>query len=265
MKRTPYHLIFPILLFSSYSCSTSFPEGEIERIENYTECILIDGQDEGSLYGYWEKLPVPILIDENFYLTNEGDQAIEIKHAIDTWNVWANLRGFNAFEVINDGEGLGAGAPFPTINSCLHAEITNAERSTVGIWKIETSGHSGNTRQIGSGTCQIIAETVYGKTDWILSGEAVVGSSIVLNYDHWNTSNRPSTDLQTTTLHELGHVLGLLHSCVSSPDDISTAPPCDLPDTPRRFITALMSPSIVASEARRALKQNEYDRINCLY
>ena len=266
MKPSRCHLPFYSLLFLCCSCSpSSFPEGEIERIENYTECILVDGQDESSLYGYWEKLPVPLLLDENFYLTNEGDQAKEIKHAVDTWNAWSNLKGFKAFEIVNDGAGLGAGAPFPTINSCLQAEITNAERSSVGIWKIESSGHSGNTRQVGSGTCQIIAENIYGITDWLFSGETIIGGSIILNYDHWNISGRPSVDIQTTALHELGHILGLLHSCVISEGDISTAPPCDSPDTPRRFINALMSSSIASSETRRSLKQNDYDRVNCLY
>ncbi len=256
-----------ILLITQFTaaCSARPSDSATEtgRITNFTVCALPSTQGEGSFQGKWAALPIPTVIDRDFYLANQGEQATEIKAAITSWNNWAVLKGLTAFSLQNDGSGLGAGAGIPITDDCNQATITNARTDVVGIWKIQAGGDGRNTRDVNGSTCQLLETGVQGKTDWTIVNGTITGASILLNFDGFNSPGESSLDTQSLALHELGHVLGLLHSCNPGEGDTTTSIPCT--EAPNRFLEAVMFPFLQISQIRRTILQNDYSRINCLY
>lgn len=265
------YLFFPSALgFVALCCGCSArpPESTQEsgRVTNYTVCALPADQGAGSLQGKWASLPIPVVIDRDFYTTDQGAQAVAIRNAINIWNdSWARLRGFQAFTISNDGSGLGAGAGIPVTQDCSQATITNARTDVVGIWKIQAGGDGKNSRVVNGTACKLLETGIQGKTDWTMAttGTQIAGASILLNYDEFNNTAANTLDLHSLVLHELGHVLGLLHSCSPGPDDSTTAVECGL--APERYFEAVMFPYLRANQIRRALRQNDLNRVNCLY
>jgi hypothetical protein len=167
------------------------------------------------------------------------------------------------FQIINDGTGLGAGAGIPVTTDCSQATISNARTDVVGIWKIQAGGDGRNTRTVNGSSCKLLSTGIQGQTDWTLSAGRIVGASILINYDEFNNTSANSLDLQSLVLHELGHVLGLLHSCKSGATDSTSSVDCAL--APDRYNEAVMFPFLRFNQIRRSLRQNDYSRINCIY
>jgi hypothetical protein len=107
---------------------------------------------------------------------------------------------------------------------------------------------------------------VQGQTDWIIQNGKIIGASILLNFEGYNAPGQQRIDVESLLLHELGHVLGLLHSCNGSGNggtDGTAAPMCAI--APTQYTSAVMFPFLQVNQERRQLQQNDYSRINCLY
>lgn len=237
------------------------------RIVNYTNCQLPTDQGNGSFQGNWNSIPIPIVFDSDFYLTDDGEVLEAMRGAVESWNIWGRLRGLTALNLTNDGSGQGFGRDIPEITSCDQAAYSAAVTDVVGIWKISTHGFHRNARP----TCnaaqkKILPDGVQGQTDWILQGGKIVGASILLNFEGFNAPGKQLIDVESLLLHELGHVFGLLHSCNGSSGgsiDGTSSPACGI--APQEYIDAVMFPFLQVAQERRQLQQNDYDRINCLY
>lgn len=232
-------------------------------VTNYTDCVLPDDQGEGSLQGSWGGIPIKVILDRDFYVADGGLQATAIKKAIDTWNRWGKLRGFNAFNIQNDGSGISAGAYIPAFeDSAGNSQSMFTDYysdGTVGIWKVRPGGDGRNLR----GDSLLLPIGMQGKTDWQMTNGYITGASILLNFDEYNRPGKSTLDVESLVLHELGHVLGLLHSCAGTGDG-SGAVSCG-GGTPSQYLEAVMYPILGLSQLRRLLKQNDYNRVNCLY
>ena len=248
-------------------CSVKPPASSTQpgRVTNYTVCALPQDQGSGSYQGRWQTLPIPVAIDQDFYLADQGGQAAQIRLAIQTWNEWARLRGKVAFTIVNDGTGLGAGAPIPVTTDCSRKTITDARPDVMGIWKIQAGGDGRNERTENNTPCKLLDTGIQGFTDWTVNATTgiISGASILLNFDEFNTSSGNTVDVQSLVLHELGHVLGLLHSCNPGNGDTTTAVACG--QAPFRYLEAVMYFQLGLNEIRRQLRQNDYSRINCIY
>lgn len=201
-----------------------------------------------------------------------------MRNAAESWNAWARHRGMQAFRLLDDRSDGSGGRDIPEISSCEQAAYSASVTDAVGIWKIGTHGFHRNQRE----SCGRDAVTgrlnrilfyneesgagVQGQTDWIVQSGRITGASILLNFEGYNAPGRHRIDVESLFLHELGHVLGLLHSCNASSDgaiDGTSAPNCDL--APDAYKSAVMFPYLHVQQERRELMQNDYDRINCIY
>jgi hypothetical protein len=241
------------------------------RTVNFTSCALPKDQGVGSLHGKWTALPVPIVFDRDFYVADNGEIMPALRGALQSWNRWAELRGMQAFSIKNDGSGASAGREIPDLTDCAQASYSSSVTDMVGIWKINSFGTHRNQRP-SCGTLpngdpgRILPYAVQGQTDWIIQSGRIIGASILLNFEDYNTIGKQRVDVESLLLHELGHVLGLLHSCNGSSGDSTdstTSPPCA--NANPLYTSAVMFPFLQLRQERRSLKQNDYNRINCLY
>lgn len=269
--------IYPLIALLAASCSAR-PYGGTEKgiITNYTNCQLPADQGRGSFQGNWASLPIPIVFDKDFYVADNGEVMPAFRSATNTWNHWASLRGMQAFRIVDDGSGQAGGRDIPTIadTGCSQAAYSSGVTDAVGIWKIATAGDHANIRSACGAAKRILAfdptsgAGVQGQTDWIVINGKIAGASILLNYEGFNAPGRARIDSESLLLHEMGHVLGLLHSCNPSDggtSDGTSAPSCNAASTPNSYKNAVMYPFLQISQERRTLTQNEYNRINCLY
>lgn len=236
------------------------------RIINYTACQIPGDQGRGSFQGAWARLPIPVVLDRDFYVTDEGETLDAIKGAIETWNVWARLRGMTGISIIDDGVGQAGGRDIPELTDCNQASYSSAVTDAVGIWKISTNGFRRNSRPACLAQKKILPDGVQGQTDWILQNGKITGASILLNFEGFNAPGKQLIDVESLVLHELGHVFGLLHSCNGSTaesTDGTSSPPCDF--APPQYVDAVMFPFLQVAQLRRGLMQNDYNRINCIY
>jgi hypothetical protein len=140
------------------------------------------------------------------------------------------------------------------------------------VWKINGTSRWHENRRSSCGTNtdgspgRILPVGVQGQTDWIIQNGKIIGASILLNFEGYNAPGQQRIDVESLLLHELGHVLGLLHSCNGSGNggtDGTAAPMCAI--APTQYTSAVMFPFLQVNQERRQLQQNDYSRINCLY
>lgn len=277
MLRSLFFLFIPAtaLLFSSCSVRVS-NAANAGRVTNFLNCALPKDQGKGSLHGQWASLPIPVVFDRDFYVADNGEVVPSLRSALATWNGWASLRGMQAFSLKNDGSGLSAGRDIPELTDCAQASYSSSVADMVGVWKINGAGFHRNQRPScgvnPDGTPgKILPFAVQGQTDWIIQGGRIVGASILLNFEDYNSPGKQRIDVESLLLHEMGHVLGLLHSCNGSGGggiDSTTSPACFTGGSltaPTQYTSAVMFPFLEVAQERRQLKQNDYSRINCLY
>ncbi len=239
---------------------------------DFTGCSLPNDQGKGSLFGSWESLPVHLTIDSEFYRADKGSDARAIEKAVRTWNDWAKAKGKVAFVI----EKSGRGDNIPELTDCAQASYTEAHSNSVGIWKINGAGFRRNRRDscgmnADGSPGKILPFGVQGQTDWKAEAGKIAGASVLLNFEDYNAPGKQRIDVESLMLHELGHVLGLLHSCNGSNGDAvdsTTAPACfdkGEPSAPYPYLQAVMFPFLSVHQHKRALTENDFNRVNCLY
>lgn len=244
-------------------------QNDSKLITNFTQCVIPADQGRGSFQGSWAGLPIPIAFDRDFYTADGGSVMPAFRAATATWNHWASLRGKQGFKIVNDGSGSTAGRDIPEITDCSQATYSASVTDAVGIWKIATAGFHANIRPNCGRILPFDPATssgVQGQTDWVVINGKITGASILLNFEGYNAPGRLRIDAESLLLHEMGHVLGLLHSCngsTSGSTDGTSAPNCG--NARDSYKTAVMFPFLEAQQERRNLNQNDYNRINCLY
>ncbi|MBC7397893.1 MAG: hypothetical protein H7333_10665 [Bdellovibrionales bacterium] len=216
-----------------------------------TECVI--NADQASTFkGHWTTHPVPLAIVANDFTASELGV---LKASIDTWNAfYQESKGFQLY--LSGSSTLatvsGGGARLTSATACSQTVIgPSGFTNKVMIYKT-TSGWS-----YGS---QIMALTSLCPVTTSNSKYRMFVSAVMeINFQNYFNAGQPIPDLQSIVTHELGHMLGLDHSC--------TGANCARGDND--YSNTMMYPSLgfdgTIGRVRRELQTNDQQRANCLY
>jgi hypothetical protein len=251
MKRTPSLLLLLLGLSLLAGSSCALQDRKSSR-STQLACVLPTDQ-RYTLTGRWSLTPVQIAVQVGMFSVSEKYQIME---AARTWNdFFAESMGKSGVDYLEDGQLRESATPFGRPN-CADTVVQDGRFiRSLGIFKT-TSGWSQGSQVIGATwTCD--TSTRYG--------DMLTNAAIELNYQNFWGSNPQKPDLQTIVLHELGHLMGLKHSCSEGEAGI---PYCQ--SAPRLYTEAVMRPSFGFAnypfgDQVRDLRENDESRMNCLY
>ena len=223
------------------------------------ECVLPTDQ-AGTLAGKWRVTPVPIALQQTVDWSAEEVQAVT--SAANTWNeFFTATQGHKVFDYGSSESPKVSADPVPG-NLCSMGLLQgNAFRGSVVIYKQGKWPHPSG------------ASTTMALTNFCTSPSSPLPLTYMaymeLNYQNFFIAGKKAPDLQTIVLHELGHLLGLQHSCEMNSKKPGM-PNCVNSSLSVDYQEALMYPSFGwyddgTGEQKRLLMSNDQGRANCLY
>ncbi len=216
-----------------------------------TECVA--NADQKALFkGHWSTHPIPLAVVANDFSVSE---LTALEEAISTWNsFFKESKGFELY--------LSGSTPLSTVSGGT-SRVTSASACAQTI--IGASGFKGKlmiykTRSGWSFGSQVMALTSLCPVTTANSTYRMFTSAVMeINFQNYFNAGQPIPDLQSIVTHELGHMLGLDHSCTGN----------GCAEAPDDYVSAMMYPSLgfdgVNGRVRRDLNKNDQQRANCLY
>jgi hypothetical protein len=241
--------VFTLLAVAVVSCSPG------ASVPVTTQCV-VNADQTTSFKGHWTSHPIPLAVVANDFTASE---LASLEAAIGTWNTFFNTsKGFELY-LSNSS----ASAVPLTTSSAGGARITSATACSQSL--INPNGFSGsimiykNTTTWTYGSAIMALTSLCPETTSNSAYRMFTSAVMELNYIDYFQPGKPIPDLQTEVTHELGHVLGLDHSCNG---DACTNAPAD-------YASAVMYPTIgfngINGDVNRELQTNDQQRANCLY
>lgn len=237
-------LILAVLLFAGLACAPA-----TEDISK--ECVI--NSDQSSLFkGHWAARPVPLAVEAVDFSASE---LTELQAAIGKWNDFFDAsKGFKLY--------LSGSSPLATVSSG-GSRVTKATVCSQSI--VSPSGFSNSikiykTRSGWSYGSQVMALTsLCPVSKPNTQYRQFVAAVMEINYQNYFVSGSPMPDLQSIVVHELGHILGLDHSCNGT----------GCTSAPDNYRDAVMYPALgfdgIYGRVKRDVSTNDQERANCLY
>lgn len=255
-NRTKFILSIAIATTVVFAPACGTKSGKKKSASVEKTCILKDGQ-QNTLQGKWSALPIKISFRNGDW---GGEEVNQINKGGETWNTFYNeSKGLTPFS-------LGAGNlsnSNQTVPSCTGS---GPIADGVVLYKRYSSWTKASAAVAVTTTCY---NTNQG-------GLAQIYNAIMeFNYVYFFTqASGQFPDLQSISVHELGHVLGLDHNCgpLGAPNKTLYSAGC--PDPNANFddpiIQAVMYPNVFFNssgqgQVKQELTSDDQGRANCLY
>lgn len=242
----PSRLTLVVMILSMVSASCAKKTEEI-----ITECVV--NPDQANLFkGHWSSRPIPLAVEVGDFSSAE---IAAIESAINAWNDFFEAsKGFKLY--LNGSSSLGyvsaGGARITTSTACSQQLANNS--GFVGKIMIYKNRSWANSQSSIMALTSLCPQVVSGAQFRVFTSAVME-----LNYDDYFISGKPLPDLQSIVTHELGHILGLDHSCSGS----------GCSNAPNDYRDAIMYPSLgfsgIYGQVKRSIERNDQERANCLY
>jgi len=226
--------------------------------ESYVRSCVVFQDQTGTFDGKWKVAPVPLAVEAGKFSEFEKST---IRMAVQQWNKFA--------QAVYHQPILDVGASgVPEVSATRSGQICASNQpmmvgnqfvSRVVIYKHSAWPYSTAEAIAITSTCPVQATPLNQFYDGMIE----------LNYRDFFVSGKRVPDLQSIIVHELGHLLGLRHSCEASTTR-EGVPICTDPGINSTYKDAVMFPvfgfdSAGQGEKRFKPNSNDQGRMNCLY
>lgn len=221
-----------------------------------TTCVKADDQ-ASTFNGAWPALPLPLALQAAGNWS--ADELEAIVNAIESWNAFHTETRKVALFDAGTSSSIKTSTQEPLSQICSAGILSGTDYSGVAvIYKI--SNWIADDQVIGLTSYCPVSGTPYNR---------ITNAKLELNYRDYFVEGKRVPDLQSIILHELGHMIGLNHSCEKG-SVTAGVPDCDQVGLSFEYSSAVMYPVVffpdtLNGEKRRTLQPNDQGRANCLY
>jgi len=242
--RSKAVLISSFLLLVLTGCGKNAPDWQ-NQVSN---CPNLNANQQGTFMAPVPNAPVQLLVDNTF----TADQIEELKQAVDTWNqLGQQLQGQNFFSVQT------ADVPPDLLSSNFAACQTDPGTGTSSLYVVNVTD-SQTWKNLG------FATNTPGATERCYDGN----DNLTMQVTYVNPNLVYSQQFTSVVIHEMGHMLGLGHSCQNS---TTGYPSCQGLSSDDPYVQAVMYPTLSLNSAngqpqvKEQLQSNDQTRAACFY
>jgi hypothetical protein len=249
-------VLFSIFILLNGGCAAD----KKSTSEFQSSCALETNQ-LSTLNGRWRNLPIPLALREGQF---NADDISKIQSAVNAWNkFFLKSQGVKAFEFGTDAAPRLSKDDRP-ISSCTASVLDSSGDGSfskdVVIYKYSKWPYTSQRDAIAiTDFCRYAQKSnqPIRQLFW---------ATIGLNFEDFFVGGKPVPDLVTNLVHELGHLIGLNHSCANGTGSENFVS-CEDTALPEDYVEAVMFPLDESSQGvlKRSLKDNDQYRTNCLY
>ncbi len=252
-----FALVAVVALGLSGLASCAPPEDQ----EAYTATCNLPVDQKNTLTGRWKFAPIMISFSLGAFNSYEMGLMMD---AADTWNrFYQATHGFDIIDYGSRAVPRQNDRPRPYGNIC-QTTLLNSSGSFAGSVVIYK-----DTTWPANFAAAAIAITSTCASTTTATVAPFYSAMMEINYQNFFVAGKQLPDLTSIVVHELGHLLGLDHSCAQT--GAGAKPPlCSGSSLDASYYDAVMYPTVSFKAdgngtVRRSLNSNDQGRANCLY